>query len=185
MGEEKAHIVRLKVGLSFKPHPRCVLTSSGYRVEVLTLGCSSTCATVAVVSSLPTLPPEVGLSVCGQGITVELGGMPIPRSDPLLIVHGKCDLELSGRTLRLPCGGGALPAYLEVSNVGEDVQEMGLNVRGKVLYKGDLSIYLLLLPNGGKLIKEALRFNPGGYLLITGGEERPKLKVCEEELILP
>ncbi len=185
MGEEKAHIIRLKADLSFEPRPRCVLTSSGYRVEVLTLGCSSTCASVAVVSSLPTLPPEVGLNICGRGIPIRLSGTPLPRSDPLLLVHGRCDLELGGRTLGLPCGGETLPAYLEVGSVEEDVQEMGLNVRGKVLYKGDLSIYLLLLPGGGELVGEGVRFRPGSYLLIIGGKESARLNVDGEELVLP
>ncbi len=185
MGEEEAHIIRLRADLSFKPHPRCVLTSSGYRVDVLTLGCSSTCASVAVVSSLPTLPPEARIGVCGRGISVELSGAPIPRSDPILLVHSKCDLELGGRTLGLPCGDGDLPAYLEVGRVGEEVQEMGLNVRGKVLYKGDLSMYLLLLPSGGELVGGSVRFDPGSYLLVTGGEGRPRLRVDGEELVLP
>ncbi len=185
MGEEKAHIIRLKAHLSFKAHPRCVLTSSGYRIEVLTLGCSSTCASIAVVSSLPTLLPEVEISVCGRSIPIKLAGAPIPRSDPLLVVHGRCDLELGGRTIGLPCGDGALPSYLEIGSVEEEVQEMGLNVRGRVLYKGDLSIYLLLLPSGGELVGEPIRFKPGSYLLVTEGDRGPKLRVDGEELVLP
>ncbi len=185
MGEEKAHIIRLKAHLSFKPHPRCILTSSGYRIEVLTLGCSSTCASIAVVSSLPTLPPEVEISVCGRNTPIELAGAPIPRSDPLIVVHGRCDLELGGRILRLPCSDGALPSYLEISSIEEEVQEMGLNVRGRVLYKGDLSIYLLLLPSGGELVGKSIGFRPGIYLLIAEGDGRPMLRVDGEELILP
>ncbi len=185
MGEEKASIIRLKADLSFRPNPKCAFTSSGYRVEVLSLGCSSICASIAVVSSLPTLPPEAVLNVCGKNTSIELSGAPISRSDPIIIVHGRCDLELGGRTLGLPCVKRTLPAYLAVDNVREEVQEIGLNVRGKVLYKGALSIYLLQMPTGGELLTgEAIRFNPGSFLLITEGR-RPKLRVEGEELVLP
>jgi len=187
LDEKKASIIRLRADLSFRPKPKCTLTSSGYRVEVLPMGCSSTCASIMMVSSLPTLRPEVRLIVCEEAISIKLSGVPIPKSNPILIVHNRCDLELGGRTLVLPCGEGALPTYLEVSSVREEMQEIGLNLRGKVLYKGDLSIYLLQLPTGGELIAGAggsIIFNPGSYLLITEAG-RSRLKVDGEELILP
>ncbi len=184
MGEEKADVIRLKVDLSVRPNPRCVLSSSGYRVDVLPLGCASTCASIAVVSSLPTLPPQVGVNVCGNEVPITLNGTPIPKSDPFLIVHGRCSLELGGRKLKLPCEERTLPTYLEIGSVGEEMQELGLNVRGKVLYKGDLTIYIVSLPTGGDLISgEAIRLNPGSYLLVT--ERAGRLKVEGEELILP
>jgi len=183
LDEEEVDVLRLRISLSMSPHPRCTLTSMGYRVSVQSLGCASACASLAIVSSLPTLPPEVTFNVCGKEVSVRLEGTPIPNSEPLLIIHGKCDLRLGDRALELPCGHGELPAYLPVRNLGE-LQELGLNVKGKVLYKGDLSAYLVLLPTGGELIAgKAVRLNPGGYLLVTEGSG--KLKVEGEELILP
>jgi len=192
LGEEKADIIRLKADLSLKPSPRCMLSSSGYRVDVLTLGCTSspstpapTCVSLAVVSSLPTLPSRVEVDVCGNPISMSLSGTPIPKSEPFLIVHGSCELGLKGRKLRLPCEKGRdLPAYLEIAQEGE-MQELGLNVRGKVLYKGELSIYFVSLPTGGELLSphRTIRLNPGSYLLVTQGSGR--LKVEGDELILP
>lgn len=185
MGEGEASITSMKADLSLGPKV-CFRILSGYRVEALTLGCSGDfCATVARISALPTLPLDVTVRVCGNELRIRLSGEPIPRSKPLLILHGICSMEVMKGSLDLPCERGELPSYLALSDLEEELQEFGLNVRGRVLHKGRISAYLLSLPTGGVLEagKRTSNLPPGRYLLVIPGAG--KLVAEGEELFLP
>ncbi len=81
-------------------------------------------------------------------------------------------MRLGDRRMSLPCGGTPKPpAIIGITGLDEELQEFGLNVRGRVLHKGSISVYALLLPTGGVLEsgEGTAELDPGSYLVITSG----------------
>lgn len=182
--EDEVSITHLRANLEFREAWSRIL--SGYKFEILTLGCyEGECVTIALVSSLPTLPPEPKIKICGREIGIRLEGAPLARSEPLLIVHSRCSIELHGKSFEIPHAEGELPSFLSLVNLEEELQEIGLDVRGKILHKGRVSVYLLSLPTKGILETKgvALDLTPGSYLLAVPGKGR--LLIEGEELLLP